>query len=82
MFYKVFFKGEARDQLRDLPKQIRRRIGYKVYLLQQNLAGDIKKLKAREQLYRLRIGSYRVFFTLEKDEIQIYSIKDRKDAYD
>jgi hypothetical protein len=31
--------------------------------------------------YRLRVGDYRVLFTLEKDLIFIHLVKDRKDAY-
>jgi mRNA-degrading endonuclease RelE of RelBE toxin-antitoxin system len=29
----------------------------------------------------LRVGSFRVLFTLEKDLIFIHDVKDRKDAY-
>ena len=32
--------------------------------------------------YRLRVGSFRVLFMLEGDLIVVYSIKDRKQAYE
>jgi mRNA-degrading endonuclease RelE of RelBE toxin-antitoxin system len=31
--------------------------------------------------YRLRVGEYRLLFTLEKDRIFVHGVKDRKDAY-
>jgi len=42
---------------------------------------DVTKLHKPLDGYRLRIGVYRVLFTLEKEEITVYSIKHRKDAY-
>jgi mRNA-degrading endonuclease RelE of RelBE toxin-antitoxin system len=32
--------------------------------------------------YRLRIGRYRVLFMLEADLISVYSVRDRKQAYE
>jgi len=42
----------------------------------------VKKLAANENAYRLRIGSYRVFFRLEGIVIAVYAVKDRKNAYE
>jgi len=49
--------------------------------LQNDLAGDVKKLSARTHEYRLRVGSFRVLFMLEEDLISVYAVKDRKEAY-
>jgi len=43
--------------------------------------GDVKKLTAKTHEYRLRVGTLRVLFTLEKDLISIYAVRDRKKAY-
>jgi mRNA interferase RelE/StbE len=80
--YRVELKDEALAQLRALPKEQRRNIGYRLNLLQQNLAGDVKKLAVRTNEYRLRVGSYRVLFTLQADLIEVFAIKDRKEAYE
>ena len=45
MQYELFISGEAREQLRELPEEIRRNIGYRLQLLQDDLAGDVKKLE-------------------------------------
>ena len=57
MRYRLEIKEEARQQLRALPKEQRRNIGWRLDALQDDLAGDVKKLAARTQEYRLRIGN-------------------------
>lgn len=73
--------AEALDQLRALPKDARRQIGFRIDALQHDLLGDVKKLAGQTGKYRLRVGEYRVLFALEKDLIMVHQVKDRKDAY-
>jgi mRNA interferase RelE/StbE len=79
--YRLEIKEEARRQLRALSKEHRRRIGARLEALQSGFDGDVKKLAARTQEYRLRVGGFRVLFMLEGDLISVYAVKDRKDAY-
>ena len=65
MQYRLEIKDEARQQLRALAKEHRRNIGWRLDALQNDLAGDVKKLTARTQEYRLRVGTFRVLFRLE-----------------
>jgi mRNA interferase RelE/StbE len=81
MRYRLEIGEEALGKLRGLPREIRRNIGHRLDLLQDDLCGDVRKLADREAKYRLRIGSFRVLFTIEKDLIFVYDVKDRKDAY-
>jgi mRNA interferase RelE/StbE len=79
----LFIAEEALEQLRALPKDLRRRIGAKLSTLEVDFAGDIKKkLAGKENKYRLRVGNYRVLFRLAGNQIQVYSVKDRKEAYE
>jgi len=80
--YRLEIKDEARRQLRALTKENRRSIGWRLDGLQTDLGGDVKKLTGRTQEYRLRVGSFRVLFMLESDLISVYSVKDRKEAYE
>jgi mRNA-degrading endonuclease RelE of RelBE toxin-antitoxin system len=50
--------------------------------LEVDFAGDIKKLAGKENKYRLRVGNYRVLFRFAGNQIQVYSVKDRKEAYE
>jgi len=79
--YQLGFTDKARRALRLLPKSVRQEIGYKIYLMQNNLAGDVKKLEGSQNEYRLRVGKYRVIFELAGDTISVYKIGDRKDIY-
>jgi mRNA-degrading endonuclease RelE of RelBE toxin-antitoxin system len=59
MAYEMEIKDEARAALRALPDDIRRQIGYRLHLLQQDFTGNLKKLKGSKNEYRLRVGSHR-----------------------
>lgn len=80
--YRIQITEEARHQLRSLPKNLRRNIGFRLDGLATDLAGDVKKLSGRDEKYRLRIGSHRVLFTITDDLITVHAIKDRKEAYE
>ena len=67
------------EELRSLPKDLRRNIGYRVDQLSEDLSGDVKKLKAH---YRLRVGGHRVLFRLAGEVIEVYAVRDRRDAYE
>ena len=47
-----------------------------------DLQGDVAKLKAHDNRYRLRVGSFRVIFALAGNRILVYSIKYLKEEYD
>ncbi len=46
-------------------------------------SGDVKKLKGESNLYRKRVGTYRIVYSIYKDilYIEIIEILHRKDAY-
>ncbi len=82
MRYRLEIKDEARQQLRALPKDHRRNIGFRLDALQNDLAGNVRELTGKTQEYRLRVGSFRVLFMLESDLISVYAVKDRKEVYE
>jgi mRNA-degrading endonuclease RelE of RelBE toxin-antitoxin system len=50
--------------------------------MREDLRGDVLKLQAKGDFYRLRVGNFRVLFVLEGHFIKVYAVKDRKEAYD
>jgi mRNA interferase RelE/StbE len=80
--YSLLISEEAREQLRALPKALRRNIGQRLDALQNGLSGDVRKLTAREDKYRLRVGTYRILFQLEGPGIFVYAVRHRKEAYE
>jgi mRNA-degrading endonuclease RelE of RelBE toxin-antitoxin system len=82
MRYRIGISEKARDQLRALPRETRRNIGQRLEAMREDLRGDVLKLKAKGNRYRLRVGTYRVLFVLAGGVIQVYAVKDRKEAYE
>lgn len=82
MQYELFISEKARTQLRDLEEIVRRQIGQRIEVMRDDLRGDVRKLEGKSNRYRLRVGRYRVLFTLERNLIAIYAVKDRKEAYE
>lgn len=84
MIYAVAFRRSAERELARLPEAVRVRILAGIGGLRQNPRphGSIK-LQGSRNAYRIRIGNYRVLYTVE-DEIRIVLIEeigDRKDVY-
>jgi mRNA interferase RelE/StbE len=82
MRYGINISRKAREQLRALPKEERRNIGWRMEEMREDLRGDVLKLQAKGSYYRLRVGNYRVLFLLAGDAINVYAIRDRKEAYE
>jgi mRNA interferase RelE/StbE len=80
--YHLQITEKAREQLRSLPRDLRRAIGYRMEAMRDDLRGDIVKLRDKSSRYRLRVGTFRVLFVLAADTIQVYAVKDRKAAYE
>jgi mRNA interferase RelE/StbE len=81
MKYGIDFKPKAVKDLRSLPRQIQSKILEKIQLMENDLAGDVKKLTNFTPEYRLRVGNYRVLFEIENESIVIYRVKSRGKAY-
>lgn len=81
MHYRLKLPSEIRSRLRELPETSRHALGYAIFLLQEDLSGNVKKLKGFKDRYRLRVGNYRVLFQLDKDMVIVYDFGDRKDIY-
>jgi mRNA interferase RelE/StbE len=82
MHYEIEFLPSALEQLRALPKDVRRLIGGKLDRAQHNLTGDIRKLRGFKNEYRLRAGNYRALFELEGACLVVYDVGNRKDIYE
>ncbi len=80
--FQLLVSEEALQQLRALPKDLRKRLGERLTALESGFHGDIKKLVGAENKYRLRVGGHRVLFRVAGNQIQVYAVKDRKEAYE
>ncbi len=81
MIYQIEFKPRALKDLRAVDKGEARRLIEKIQLMENDLAGDAKRLTNFTPEYRLRVGSYRVLFEVEGEKVVIYRVRHRKDVY-
>ena len=82
--YTLEFAGKALKELERLPKKVVERIHAAIQALAANPRpqGSIK-LEGSEDLYRIRVGKYRVVYSVDDESIVvlIIRIRHRKDAY-
>lgn len=80
--YIIEWKEHALQDIEKLEGFISRRIFKKIDELSGNpFSKDIKRLKGSDY-FRLRVGDYRVIFSIEQNTIQILKIGHRKNIYD
>ena len=81
MIYQLVFKPRAVRDLRDIRSSDRARLLSHIEKLSDDLRGDVKRLTNFTPEFRLRVGSYRVLFEIDRDRVIIYRVVHRKDAY-
>ncbi|HCL03376.1 MAG TPA: plasmid stabilization protein [Lachnoclostridium phytofermentans] len=70
--YQILIQKKAKNFIDNLPLNEKRRI---VTAIEQLPNGnDIKKLKGHSELMRLRVGNYRIIYTVNKGELTIIVI--------
>ena len=84
MAYRVLFTSAAARQLRRLTPLERTRISTKINALSlEPRPSGVKKLQGVEELYRIRVGDYRVIYQI-KDVgliVSIVKIGNRREVY-
>jgi mRNA interferase RelE/StbE len=84
MAYTVIYQGPAEAALRKLPKEAQIRIIRKVdQLALDPFPPGTEKLNAPVDLWRIRIGDYRVIYTVERKQLLVLVLKigHRREVY-
>ena len=82
--YKVIFKPSVEKDLRSLPQSVVTRIFKHIDALKDNPLPRLSiKLAGAEQLYRVRIGDYRMIYGVDKNNRQVivHYVRHRRDVY-
>jgi mRNA interferase RelE/StbE len=82
--YNIVFKPSVEKDLRFLPKSVIVRVLRQIEALRKNpLPRHSVKLAGAEQLYRIRVGDYRVVYAVDKEpqEIMVHHIRHRREVY-
>ena len=80
--YEVEFLPDARHDLKRLSPEISRRIMRKIIAMQDDLAGNVRRLVHYTPGFRLRVGDWRVLFEVAASMIIIHRIVHRSEAYE
>ena len=81
MEYRIDFKPKALKDLDSLQRDDARRVIERINRMRNNLEGDVKHLTNHTPEYRLRVGDFRVLFELAGNQITVYRVVNRRDAY-
>ena len=79
--YKVEFSKRAAKDYKKLPENYKGLIDLALSRLAEGLVTDIKPVRGEKDVYRLRVGKYRVLFTIVGDTILVVKIGPRGDVY-
>jgi mRNA interferase RelE/StbE len=82
--YTVEVAPAAERQIRKLEPTVRRRIFQKIEALKGNpRPAGVEKLSGSENLYRVRVGDYRIIYEIEDKVTRVLVLKvgDRKEIY-
>ena len=82
--YRIEFAKPAVKQFQDLPRDAQERIAPHINALAETpRPRGVKKLKGQDDQYRIRVGDYRVIYTIQDERLIVLVIRiaDRKDAY-
>lgn len=87
MGYEIIYSAEAKKSIQNIDKKNAEKIIEKIEQLSINPFGmlGVKKLKGNlKDLYRLRVGNFRILYVLRNVELIIFivDIGHRKDIYD
>jgi mRNA interferase RelE/StbE len=84
MSYNVIIKPKAKKALRKIPNSYIIQINKILHELEDNPRPfGVKKLSATEDCYRIRVGVYRIVYTIEDNilTVEVINIDHRKDVY-
>ena len=81
--YRVKYRTSVEKEIRSVPKDFADNIALRLDSLSQNpFPVDCRKL-AGEEAYRIRVGNYRIIYTVDIAEkiVMIERVRHRKDVY-
>jgi len=81
--YKVLIERGAEQDLDRIEPKMRNRVIAHLLMLKNNTRTNAKKLKGTDNVWRIRVGDFRIIYEIEDKTkaIKIYRIKHRSKAY-
>lgn len=75
------FEKRFLRKLNKLPKRDQIRILAKLKIFEETAQADLVKLEGYDNIYRLRVGNYRVKIFIEGEDCVVFDVERRERAY-
>ena len=80
--YRIEWLDEAKADVRGMDRPTAMRLFEGILHFARTGSGDVSALHGdMAGAFRLRLGDYRVLFTLDRDTVRIFGVRDRSEAY-
>ena len=79
--FEIKFSKEAAKQYKRLPKQYKSLIDIALYKLSESLELDLKPIEGERDVYRVRVGKYRMLLREFDETVLVFRISARGGAY-
>ena len=79
--FEIKFSREAAKQYKKLPKEYKRLVDIAFSRLSEGLGLDLKPVAGEKDVYRIRVGKYRVLFMKLNEIVLVFRISPRGDVY-
>jgi len=79
--FEIEFSREAAKQYKKLPKQYKRFVDIALLRLSEGLELDLKPVEGERNVYRIRVGKYRMLFIKFNKTMLVFRISPRGDVY-
>jgi len=79
--FEIKFSREAAKQYKKLPKEYKSLVEIGLFRLSEGLELDLKPVEGEKDVYRIRVGKYRVLFRKFNKTVLVFRISPRGDVY-
>jgi mRNA interferase RelE/StbE len=79
--FEIEFSREAAKQYRKLPEEYRRLVQVVLFKLSESSKLDLKPIQGQKDVFRIRLGRYRILFTRFSKTVLVFRISPRGDVY-
>jgi mRNA interferase RelE/StbE len=79
--FEIRFSREAARQYKKLPKEYKRLIEIALFRLSEGLELDLKPIQGQKDVYRIRVGRYRMLLIRFSESVLVFRISPRGDVY-
>jgi mRNA-degrading endonuclease RelE of RelBE toxin-antitoxin system len=79
--FEVRLSREAVRQYNKLPKDYKRLVDIALFRLSEGLELNLRPVKGKKDVYRIRVGKYRILFVKFNESLLVFKISPKGDVY-